>query len=735
MRSSVKTALLFIAGFLILQILVYYITALNAEQRIDKALNAQVANLKTHYEVILSNQHINADAAYRTTIAQKEVIDLFAQARSASPAKRDLLRQKLYRELIGKYEVMKTKGILQFHFVFPDNRVFLRMHKPDKYGDDLTEIRADFRYVNETKKPIRGFDQGRTAHGFRNVYPVFGKNREYLGAMEISYGSEVLQEQLTHVSKLHSHFLVDRELLDTKAWQREDMVLKYFRSAEHPDYMITMTHEHSKEICIDQNTVRLRPLLPRIDANMKKGDSFALYGQYKGELFVIAFYPVKNIRDNRVVAWLVSYSDDDFISATLHSLLYMRISLFVAFALIFFFVYKVMMQQRSLKQLNLSLKTAQDIAHLGFWELDVGSGRLFWSDEVYKIFGLRPGEIDATYENFLNFVHPDDRDKLDHAYRTSMEEHRSYHLTHRIIAKNGELKYVEERCNHEFDAKGKPLKSTGSVLDITERKLLEEELKELNAHLMEEVNKKVQELRDKERILLQQSKMASMGEMISAIAHQWKQPLNALGAIFQDIQDAYEYDELDKTLLDRSVAYGLKQIEFMGTTIDDFRRFLSPNKARDFYNFESTVDKIMTILGKQLANHNIEVEKQFDSIELYGVRGEMEQVLLNLLNNAKDAIVKRQEQEKLKGKITIEAVSDKEHVVVLIRDNGCGIPEDAADKVFESYFTTKGDKGTGIGLYMTKFIIEESMLGTIWIRNSDEGAEVSFDIPREIAPL
>lgn len=733
MRRDYKVGGLFISAFVLVQILVYYLTQLNAEQRIDKALNAQVTNLKTHYEIILRNQQSTADAAYHMTVANPEAIDIFTRAQNASPQERDRLRKKLFRKLFGQYDVMKKVGILQFDFVFPDNRVFLRMHKPDKYGDDLTEVRADFKYVNAMHKAIRGFDQGRTAHGFRNVYPIFAPGGAYLGAMEISYGSEELQEQLTHISKLHSHFLVDRHIFDTKAWNREDMILKYVQSAEHPDYMITMTHEHSIETCINKNSIRLRPIQEQIDRNIKKGSPFALYREYEGELIVAAFYPIKNIRHKQVVAWLVSYSDDAFITATLHSLLYMRLLLFVSLSLIFFFLYKVIMQQRSLKVANLSLKNAQEIAHLGFWEQE-GEGEFFWSDEVYKIFGLVPGDKPPSYENFLAHVHPDDREKLEIEYQRSIVEFRGYHLTHRVVTESGELKYVEERCSHEFDSFGKRLKSTGSVLDITERKLLEEELMELNTHLAEEVERKLLELRAKDNILIRQSKMATMGEMISAIAHQWKQPLSALGMIFQDIRDAYEYDELDKEHLDRSVSTGMKQIEFMGTTIDDFRKFLSPNKAREHYRLERAVNKILTILGKQLANHNIEVERECGELELYGVVGEMEQVLLNLLNNAKDAIIQRQKNEKIRGVITIEARSKGTRAAITIRDNGCGIPREVITRVFESYFTTKGDEGTGIGLYMTKFIIEESMMGTIAIRNAREGAEVYIEVPMEKPP-
>ncbi|WP_345975939.1 diguanylate cyclase [Sulfurimonas sp. HSL3-7] len=125
--------------------------------------------------------------------------------------------------------------------------------------------------------------------------------------------------------------------------------------------------------------------------------------------------------------------------------------------------------EKGLKNSNMLLKEAQDIAHLGFWEFDLEKDRLFWSDEVYRIFGLQPQEFEATFEGFLNYVHPEDRDALANEYRQSVQEKRSYHLVHRIIPKNGSVRYVEEHCEHSYNKEGKPVRSIGTVYDITER--------------------------------------------------------------------------------------------------------------------------------------------------------------------------------------------------------------------------------------------------------------------------
>lgn len=241
--------------FLILNFIIDGFIDSNKKQRIEIALNSNLKNLETHYKVILDNQKISADATYKSTINMKEVISILSQANQEHDEDTlNILREKLKNILTKKYNILKVKGVLQYHFVLPDNTVFLRMHKPLRFGDDLTNVRADFKYVNQYKKSVHGFTQGRTAHGFRNTYPIFDEKGNHLGAVEISYSSEILQEQLTNVSQIHTHFLVSKDIFSSRAWKRDDLVLKYLKSAENEDFMITMTRNHTKKKCIIENS-------------------------------------------------------------------------------------------------------------------------------------------------------------------------------------------------------------------------------------------------------------------------------------------------------------------------------------------------------------------------------------------------------------------------------------------------------------------------------------------------
>ena len=345
-----KNNLFIFLFFVVANIGVYFVVEINKDQRIQKALDQHVNKLQTHYEILLYHQKQTANASYQSTFEDPKIASIIQKAYHANEEERTLLRNQLHDLLAKKYNTLKSKGVLQYHFVFPNNTVFLRMHKPSKFGDDLTGIREDFMFVNEHKTPIHGFDQGRTAHGFRHVYPVFNDD-EYVGAVEISFSSEILQEYLTEISKIHTHFLVDKHIFDVKAWNRDDLVNRYVQSSEHPDYMITMTSKHNFNICVVSNQHRLEPVLDKIDAGIKKGDPFAVYTLYKGNADIISFIPIKNTQDTKTLGWLVSYETDDFVNMTLEGGYKIQMVALIVIALLSYFMYRILNQKEILDNL------------------------------------------------------------------------------------------------------------------------------------------------------------------------------------------------------------------------------------------------------------------------------------------------------------------------------------------------------------------------------------------------
>jgi len=279
-----------------------------------------------------------------------------------------------------------------------------------------------------------------------------------------------------------------------------------------------------------------------------------------------------------------------------------------------------------------------------------------------------------------------------------------------------------------IDANGRVLLVCTVAIDITDRKDAEEKLSELNKNLEKMVDNETYKRLEAEKIALQQSKMAMMGEMIGAIAHQWRQPLNSLGITIQDVYFSYRSNELNEAYVTEFKQEAMRIIQSMSKTIDDFRNFFSPSKIKTEFCIEEAIMETLKIVSAQLANHEIAVyiSKETEH-RIVGFKGEFQQVILNLISNAKDAIEDSEGENRF---INIEIRDDAGDVVVIFEDSGGGIDQEVMDRIFEPYFSTKDQgKGVGIGLYMSQQIIERHMGGVLHVENSNNGAKFTIKLP------
>jgi signal transduction histidine kinase len=237
------------------------------------------------------------------------------------------------------------------------------------------------------------------------------------------------------------------------------------------------------------------------------------------------------------------------------------------------------------------------------------------------------------------------------------------------------------------------------------------ELVQLNHGLEKRVAQEIAQSRQKDEIMYRQSRLAAMGEMIGNIAHQWRQPLNALTVLIQSFQIKQMQGKLDEEFVDAQVNEGLMLANSMSKTIDDFRHFFRPKKEKHPFSIIENIEYSVSMLRNFYAKDGVEVSMVAQNdYEVLGFANEFSQVIMNLLSNAKDALM-RQDEKRL---IEVVIDGDEKECVVKVIDNGGGIDQKVLDRMFDPYFTTKHQaSGTGIGLYMSKQIIEKQMHGSI----------------------
>ncbi len=245
-----------------------------------------------------------------------------------------------------------------------------------------------------------------------------------------------------------------------------------------------------------------------------------------------------------------------------------------------------------------------------------------------------------------------------------------------------------------------------------------------------ELSQNRQLLKEKDEMLIYQSKQAEIGELLSMITHQWKQPLNLISMLSSKNIYKMEFSEEKDINIENDFKEIMTQINYLSDTIDDFKEFLKPTKSYESLSVYDLIHKVETIVGKSLTNCDIFLEKCIDDIIINTYSKELIQVLINLINNSKDAFI----QNKISNrKIKISANKNDDKLHLILEDNAGGIDENIVDKIFNQYFSTKKeDKGTGLGLYMAKNIIEKNLLGDIFVENDNNGLSTNILIPLTI---
>ena len=259
--------------------------------------------------------------------------------------------------------------------------------------------------------------------------------------------------------------------------------------------------------------------------------------------------------------------------------------------------------------------------------------------------------------------------------------------------------------------------------------LLKEVMNEMLDNLELRIQQEIAERTKQEQLLIQQSKLAAMGNMIGNIAHQWRQPLGEINAILMHIGVRYSFKDFDEDFLTQKINACNKITSYMSNTISDFQNFFKPSKSKVVFEVNDACERASAILQASLKFHLIRFHfEQSEPSAILGYPNEFAQAILNILSNAKDVLIDRQVQDPF---IRMSVKHGKTYTLIKIEDNGGGIAPEYVERIFEPYFTTKHAKqGTGIGLYMTKMIIENNMNGIIVVHNTPSGVLFTIKLKR-----
>ncbi|MDH3257617.1 MAG: PAS domain-containing protein, partial [Nitrospinota bacterium] len=358
--------------------------------------------------------------------------------------------------------------------------------------------------------------------------------------------------------------------------------------------------------------------------------------------------------------------------------------------------------EEALRHSERELSIAQKIGKMGNWVYDIETDELWWSDEVYRIFGLRRKEFSASYQAFLNTVHPEDREFVDNTNKKIMDNKKTYSIDHRIVLPDGTLRTVHQECKTFYNEQGKPQKLRGIVQDITERKQAEEKLKIYQEQL------------------LHAEKLSSIGKLSASIAHEINNPLFGIRNVLERTRMCVPLKEADEDFIEMAIS----ETDRIAKLTRRLNNFFSPTREnKEPVQINRVLEEIVLLTQKELTDRNIRLKTHYSDVlpEVTAFPDQIKQVALNLFQNAMDAI------PETGGEISMSTYHQDSHLYFTVKDNGVGMTEEIQKEIFEPFFTTKPkEEGTGLGLWVTHGIVQ-SHGGFIEV-NSQCGKGTSFTV-------
>jgi len=372
----------------------------------------------------------------------------------------------------------------------------------------------------------------------------------------------------------------------------------------------------------------------------------------------------------------------------------------------------------------------------------------FVNDEFCNISGYSKKELIGKNHNIIR--DPSISKSQFKLLWDTIQAKKTYKATVKNKAKNGSTFYVNTTVTPILNEKNEIEEYIAIRYDVTKEVVFkkelekkEQELEELNKNLEERVTKKTNELKElnknleqkikdeiakneeKQKMMFWQSRFASLGQMLSNIAHQWRQPLTELNLIIYNIKKAALNNQHKE--VECSYTESKKIIKNMSNTIDDFSNFFKPSKEKTLFSLKQSISEAILISKRTIKEEHIFLKTNILDINILGIPNELTQVIINLIQNAKDAFVLNKTSQK---ELQIITIKENNNIKIEIKDNAGGVTSELLDKIFEPYFTTKhSTSGTGLGLFMSKMICEKSFDGSLNVSNNKSGATFTIELP------
>lgn len=789
--------------------------------------NENISNLNVSYHSSIDKYRILSKYVLEETIDTQSVLSLFERGVNSQNETRRLYKGLLYRELQPLYEKLKKDGVRQLHFHLKNSESYIRFHKPNKYGDNLSKVRESINIVNKENRSITSFETGRVISGFRNVFPL-NLNNKHLGSVEISISTKTMIESILEQDRRREYlFILNKDIVFPKLFDSQKFLYK--TSFLNSDYLI-----EDMDSSLPDSPQKLSNIAISINKKlsnnkelkeaMAKGNKYGVFVKNDDTVYDVTLIPMLGV-SKKVEGYLVEYKKSEHIPIVIKMEIYVYILVFFGILILLIMISIIEKKSKTLDKQKQWFKSITDGLGEGLYVMDLEARITYVNPVACEILGYRDDEIIGKNAHSLFHSHSlnDNLEQKDcpifigaikggvfsskkEYFLTSKGRNIPVSVRSRLINRDNGLSEIVTSFSDisnqkELEDKStlliKALESSINCVVITDKDanvewanqafesltgfkvsdIIGKNPKEfISSHKQTEefyskmwktildkkpwrgelINKKKDgtlydeeliitpvlnkdneivnfiavkqdithrkllalEKEERDRLFYQQSKMAAMGEMLGNIAHQWRQPLSSISTAATGAKLQKEMSLLSDTDFNYAMNSINESVQYLSQTIEVFRGFFDQRKnQKEELLVSSVINKTLNIISSQFVSKNIEIINNIEDISILSIENELIQVLLNILNNSKDALLKLEEGNKL---LFINAYKEDKTVIIEIKDTGRGIDENIIDRIFEPYFTTKyQSQGTGIGLYMSQDILKNHLNSRISVCNED----------------
>jgi diguanylate cyclase (GGDEF)-like protein/PAS domain S-box-containing protein len=458
-----------IVSLIILQCIVAFVINLNTQREINTFIAHKTKSSEVEYQAVYTKVKEQSNMIFQGNINTPTVISIFKNANTSDKKQQNIIREALYKHLLPNYKKFnKLIYLEQLHFHLPDNKSFLRMHKPNKYGDDLTGIRATVEYVNKFKKPINGFEEGRVKNGFRFVYPLFDEENKYLGSVEASFTIEAFNQALNN--ELHlSLFIIRKSIVHKNSWP-ESIIQNYSEVEISPLFLLNTTQYNDNALAKVAN-IR-KHITSEIKLSFSKSilteNAFSLPLPLAGKTYLLTFLPIKNSVLNKVTSYVVLITQDSVLNDINKEFWILQGIGFLFVLILFYFFYRNQINHEKLLQSKLKYSTIiNNVKDYYFiYSHDANGIFTYVSHSITDVLGYSTEHFLKHYSTYLtddpinNLVEEKTNKTIDG------QPQQPYIIS--IYHKNGDIKYIEVNESLSTDVNGNFISVEGVARDVTQ---------------------------------------------------------------------------------------------------------------------------------------------------------------------------------------------------------------------------------------------------------------------------